>query len=171
MCSSDLSTQQIISVRLGTLVKFSAGPWLSAKPDNTAGWMTSIPESGTGTAGLSVAFTQHALSEINSAIESYISTELIPYLVRLSPGDLKALLPRYALEVRYGCRTGFRGSSFSFKFTIVLCSKSRTTDGGKLLLSIPLEDILKSLSPIPGTPSPSDGESPQVPPPGEIAND
>ena len=91
--------------------------------------------------------TDAAQSEINSAIESFISTDLIPYLQTLSRGDLNLLSQKYALEVRCSYETISRGSNFSCKYTIALYSRSPPIGGAKVLLSIPLSDILKFLYP------------------------
>lgn len=108
----------------------------------------SIRESATGISELREAFIRAGQSAISSATESFISTELIPYLLKLSPGDLNLLSQRYVLEaVSSSERLG--GSSFSFKFTIRLSSKYPGTDGSKLLASRQLNDILKYLSRIP----------------------
>jgi len=118
------------------------GPSKLARRGSSAG-SPSTPESLLGTSGFEIKLTDHLLSEINSAIASYISTGLIPYLLKLSPGDRKARSQKYALEVRSSSGQMSRGSSFSFKFTIALCSKSQHIGGERLLLSIPLSDILK----------------------------
>jgi hypothetical protein len=129
------------------LTQASGGRSASASFVKSDGSMISIPESANGIAGPSVRFTARGLSEINSVIESYISTELIPSLAKLSLGDLRALSPKYVLEVRYSFVRTFPGSSFCCKYTIRLCSKSQSTGGEKLILSIPLDAILRFLFP------------------------
>lgn len=112
------------------------------------GFTNSIQESLIGTNGLKETFTHLVLSEINSGIESYISTELIPYLQTLSHGDRNLLWQKYALEGRCNSDAHSLGSRFSFKFTIALYSRSPHTDGEKVLFSIPLTNISECPSPI-----------------------
>jgi len=131
--------------------------------------LTFIPVFVTGTDELSTRLLQPIVYEIASVTESFISTELIPYLRKLSPGDLKALSRRYVLEVRCGSRESYPGPNCSFKFTIRLFSKFRTI-GMKSLLSISLGELSKILSLTP-TPSSSSGASQPQPPHGENASD
>ena len=121
-----------------------------AKQDNDDG-LTSIPASEIGTDELRRRLVELVLSEINSAIESYILTDLIPYLLRLSLGDLKVLSQKYVLEVRSSSGADSPGSSFYYKFTIALSSKSLPAVGERPLLLIPLDVILRYLchTPIP----------------------
>ena len=97
------------------------------------------------------------LSEINSAIESFISTDLIPFLLKQSHGDLKALSQKYALEVRSGLEEKWRGQSCCFKFTIALFSKSLNIGRDRVRLSISLDELWKMPCLTP-TPSSSNGE-------------
>jgi hypothetical protein len=114
--------------------------------------MNSIQEFENGTAERRLKYIEAALCEINLATESYISTVLIPYLAKLSLGDLNLLLQRYVLEVHFSSGETSLGSNSFSKFTIALYSKSPTTDGERPLLSISLDDISKFRFPIP-TPS------------------
>ena len=132
--------------------------------------LTFIPVFVTGTDELSTRLLQPIVYEIASVTESFISTELIPYLRKLSPGDLKALSQKYVLEVRYGSEKPYRGPSCSYKFTIALYSKSRNIGRERVLRSISLEELLKTLSHI-QTPSSSSGASQPQPPHGENASD
>jgi hypothetical protein len=145
--SNDSSTEQTTSPPhvTFTLTPPSGGLSSLVNPDKSDGW-NSTPESETGTSGLRIRLTETELSSINSDIESYISTALIPYLLKQSPGDLNLLSQKYVLEVRSSSDVAWDGSNFYYKFTIQLCSKSRPDDGEKHLLSISLSDILKTLS-------------------------
>lgn len=140
-------TEQITSPppETSTSTQRSAGPSPSANPASGAGSI-SIPESEIGIGGLKHLLTEHAQFAISLAIESYISTGLIPYLHKLSHGDLNRLLQRSVLEVRSSSPDPLDGWSYCFKYTIALCSKSRPPGGSKPLLSIPLSAILKTQS-------------------------
>jgi len=169
--SNDLSTEQTTSPPLGTSTSTqqSAGPSPLAKLGKEDG-LTFIPESETGISEWRGRLTKPVLSAIALDIESYISTDLIPFLLKQSPGDLKALLQKYVLEVRYGSEKPYRGPSCSYKFTIALYSKSHYIGRERVLRSISLEELLKTLSHI-QTPSSSSGELPQAEPPGENADE
>src|SRR5215472_284564 len=147
--SKDSSTELIIS--LPPVTSPSIPRWdgrsTYATVTSAAGLTNSIQVSASGIDGLLNKSINAALSEMHLDIESYILTVLTPYLHKQSPGDLKALSQKYALEVR--CSSGLEspGSNFYFKYTIALCSKSQPTAGGKLLLSIPLRAICRFLYP------------------------
>src|SRR5215469_1215489 len=151
--SKDSSTAPTTSAPLETSPSIppSVGPFETANPVNASGLLFT-PESLNGTDELRRKLTEVAQSEINSAIELFISTDLIPFLQTLSPGDLNQLSQKYALEVRFSCGEASDGSNFYYKFTIALSSKSPRIGGGKPLLLIPFSVILKTLFPIP-TPS------------------
>ena len=152
MPSNGSSTAQTIYLPPATFtsIQRSGGPFRPVKLVKDDG-STCIPVSEIGTDELKRKLLTLALSEINSAIESYILTDLIPYLLKLSHGDLKALSQRYALEVHSSSAGDSPGPSFSYKFTIALCSKSLPIVGERPLLLIPLSDILRYLyhTPIP----------------------
>jgi hypothetical protein len=144
--SNGSSTAQTTSAPPGTstLIQRSDGLYQIVNDANGTG-STFIPVFVTGTNELNIRLLQPVLYEIVSDIESFISTDLIPYLHKLSPGDLKALSRRYVLEVRYGSRESYPGPSCSFKYTIRLFSKFRTI-GMKSLISISLGELSKILS-------------------------
>ena len=169
--SNDLSTEQTTSPppETSTSTPQSAGPSPLAKLGKEDG-LTFIPESETGISEWRGRLTKPVLSAIALDIESYISTDLIPFLLKQSPGDLKALLQKYVLEVRYGSEKPYRGPSCSYKFTIALYSKSHYIGRERVLRSISLEELLKTLSHI-QTPSSSSGELPQAPLRGENAGE
>src|SRR3954471_17948380 len=110
------------------------GPSTSVKIFSLAG-SDFIPELKSGTNEWREAFILHAASEINSAIASYISTELMPYCLKLSHGDLNQLLQKCALEVRFSFVL-FPGSKFLCRYMIRLSSRCQY-DTMKLLLWIP----------------------------------
>ena len=167
--SSDSSTERTICRLPETLASTPqlVGRFPFVRLVSDAG-LTFIPESEIGIGELNTKLTQAVVSEIASAIESFILIDLIPYLRTLSRGSLKALSRKYVLEVRSASGERSRGPNCSFKFTIRLYSKSHLTGRERPLLSISLEDILKIRSPIP-THSSSSGESQPQPPLGENA--
>ena len=169
--SSGLSTEQTTSPppETSTSTPQSAGPSPLAKLGKEDG-LTFIPESETGISEWRGRLIKPVLSAIASDIELFISTGLIPYLLKLSPGDRRALSQKYVLEARYGLDEKWRGPNCSFRCMIRLYSKSHYIGRERVLLSIPLEELLKTLSHI-QTPSPSSGESPQAEPPGESASE
>src|SRR5215469_3271047 len=105
MPSKDSSTERNTSAlpETSTSTPQSAGPSQTASDASGAG-LTSIPESENGISEWKGRLIKPVLLETSSVIELYILTELIPYLRKLSPGDLKVLLRKYALEVRFGSR-------------------------------------------------------------------
>ena len=156
--SSDSSTERTICRLPETLASTPqlVGRFPFVKLVSDAG-LTFIPESEIGIGELNTKLTQAIVSEISSDIELYILTVLIPYLRTLSRGFLKAQSRKYALEVRYGSDEKYPGPSCSFKFMIRLYSKSHNIGRERVILSIPLDELLKIQSPIP-TPSSSSGE-------------
>ena len=169
--SNDSSTGRTICPLPETLALTPqlVGHYPSVKLDSAAG-LTYIPASEIGIGELNTKLTQAIVSEISSDIELYILTVLIPYLRTLSRGFLKAQSRKYALEVRYGSDEKYPGPSCSFKFMIRLYSKSHNIGRERVILSIPLDELLKIQSPIP-TPSSSSGESPAPKLPGGSANE
>jgi hypothetical protein len=169
MPSKDSSTGPTISEALTHFTETlrSVGPSDFASSVKLDGF-NFTPESVTGISALSTTCRLAGASAINSAIESFILTELIPYCLKLSPGDLNLLLQRYALGVDFNSEV-FHGSNFSFKCTIRWYSRSQAIDGKRPALLIPFEDIWKYLCHI-KTPSSSLGESPEALKAGEIAN-
>lgn len=169
--SKDSSTEPTTSAPHGRYLKLpkSDGPNTSAELANVGGWMTFTPESVDGISELLTTSLHRAQSEIASAIESFISTELIPYCRKLSPGDLNLLSQRYVLGAAFNSESTYHGSNFCFKFTIRLYSKSQTTELEKPALLISLENISELLSHT-LTHSPSHGESQPLTTLGENAN-
>lgn len=174
--SNDLSMPRITSalqrilssIRLS--VPFLGGHSVNFNQIKDGGLMSFIPVSAVGINELRDRCMKAAALEINSVIESYILTDLIPFLLTQSPGDLRVLSQKYALEVRFNSEETYLGSRCSFKFTIALCSKSPHIAGVKPLLSIPCSDILASLFPIPTLLS-SSGESQDQKRVGEIVSE
>ena len=160
--SKGLSTEQTTSPPPEIFISIpqSGGAWRLVNLAKDAG-LISTPESESGIGKLRDRLTLPVLSAIGLDIESYISTDLIPYLRKQSPGDLKALLQKFVLEVRSSSSEACPGPSYSCRYMIRLSSKSPSTGPGKRLLSVPLSLLLKTLCLTP-TPSPSSGESPQV---------
>ena len=144
MPSSDSFTEPTTSAPLETSILTQMLDGLSqlARPDNDDG-LISILAFATGIGGLRNQLTEAVQSEINSAIESFISTDLMPFLLKQSPGDLKALSQRYVLEVRFGLDERWRGPNCSFRCTIRLYSKFHTIGSERRLLSIELDELLK----------------------------
>ena len=160
--SKGLSTEQTTSPPPEIFISIpqSGGAWRLVNLAKDAG-LISTPESKNGISELSTILTEVVQYEISSAIELFISTDLIPFLHKQSPGDLKALLQKFVLEVRSSSSEACPGPSYSCRYMIRLSSKSPSTGPGKRLLSVPLSLLLKTLCLTP-TPSPSSGESPQV---------
>ena len=171
MPSNDLSTEQTILAQPATSTSILQSDGLSqlASTASVAGSI-STQEFETGTNELRNRLTKLVQSEISSAIESYILTDLILSLLTLSPGVRNQLLQKSVLEARCNYDEISHGQSCSFKFTIRLCSKSLSTVLERPLLSIPLDELWKTLFPT-QTPLSSSGGSPSQTPAGETAND
>ena len=151
--SNDSSTEQTTSQPRAISISTPLSDGLYQIVNDASGdGLTFIPVSATGTNELSTKLTTAIAYEIASDIESFTSTELIPYLLKQSPGDLKVLSQKYALEVRSGSDETWRGPNCSFRYTIRLYSKFHTSGRDRRLLSISLEKLLKILS---LTPTPS----------------
>ena len=171
MPSKDLSTEPITSAQhaTSTSIPRSAGPSPPASPGSAGGSISTLG-SETGISEWNTLLAKPVLFAISSAIESYILTDLIPFLLKQSPGDLKVLSQKYVLEARFGSEIPARGPSCSYRFTIALYSKSLHIGRDRALLSISLEDLSKLLSRT-QIPSSSNGESPSPTQAGETAND
>jgi len=171
MPSKDSSTEQTTSAPPETCTSTPQSGGL-LPPANLASGVGSISILGseTGISEWNTLLAKPVLFAISSAIESYILTDLIPYLRTQSPGGLKALSQKYVLEARFGSEIPARGPSCSYRFTIALYSKSRDIGRERALLSISLEDLWKLLSRT-QIPSSSSGGSQSQTQAGETAND
>lgn len=147
MPSSDSSTEQTTSPPPETYIsiRMSDGQCEIVRPGSGDGSI-STPEYVNGIEGLRMLLTAPVLSQINSVIGSFISTDLMPFLLKQSPGDLKALLQKYALEVRCGFEEKWHGRRCSYKFTIALYSKSHTIGTERRLLTISSDELSRILS-------------------------